>query len=194
MTPRAPALPPAERKKALLTAARAIVLEHGSAATTKLIAEAAGVAEGTLFRVFASKDELFDALIDAEFDPDPFLARLGEIDVRQPLEDRLVEAVGLLQQRFASIFRLMIALGVRKPPERLNSPELRERLQTEGLIRLVEPDAGRFRIPPGEVVQLLRLLTFSGTHPHISEPRMLTAPQIVDTVLHGVLLPAERKA
>lgn len=118
MTPRAPALPPIERRAALLAAARAVVLEHGAAATTRLIAEAAGVAEGTLFRVFASKDELFDALIDAEFDPDPFLARLGEIDLGLPLEDRLVEAVTLLQNRFASIFRLMIALGVRKPPDR----------------------------------------------------------------------------
>lgn len=187
MSPRAPALPAAERKQALLAAARAVVLEHGSSATTRLIAEAAGVAEGTIFRIFPSKDALFDALIDAEFDPQPFLAAITSVGLDQPLEDRLTEAVGLLQDRFANIFRLMIALGIRKPPERLRTPELRERLQKEGLVRLLEPDADRFRVPVEEVVQLIRLLTFSGTHPHISDQQMLRAEQIVDVVLHGTL-------
>ena len=39
-------------------------------------------------------------------------------------------------------------------------------------MRVIEPDADQFRMPPEEVVRLLRLLTFSGSHPHISE----TAP------------------
>jgi hypothetical protein len=43
-------------------------------------------------------------------------------------------------------------------------------------------------VPPEEVVQMLRLLTFSGSHPHISDHR-LTAAQIVDVVLHGTLRP-----
>lgn len=180
-------MPPEERRAAILAAARPLVLEHGRATTTRLIAEAAGVAEGTIFRVFPSKDALFDAVIDQEFDPEPFLDAIGRIDVGLPLETRLREAVALLQRRFVGIFRLMIALGVPRPPDRLAAPDLRKRLANEGLVRLVQPDADRFRVPPEEVVRLLRLLTFSGSHPHISEQRMLTAEQIVDVVLHGTL-------
>jgi AcrR family transcriptional regulator len=184
---RARPLPADERRTRILDAARPLVLEHGRATTTRLIAEAAGVAEGTIFRVFPTKDALFDAVIDHEFDPEPFLAAVARIDLGQPLEQRLLAAVSLLQRRFVRIFQLMIALGVRRPPERLGAPDLRKRLAEEGLVRLVEPDAALFRVPPDEVVRLLRLLTFSGSHPHISDQKMLTAAQIVDVVLHGTL-------
>jgi len=36
-------------------------------------------------------------------------------------------------------------------------------------------------------MHMVRLLTFSGTHPHISDGHPLTAADIVDTVLNGVL-------
>jgi hypothetical protein len=85
----------------------------------------------------------------------------------------------------------MTALGVRRPPDRLGTRDLRRRIGREGLVRLLEPDAGRFRVPPEEVLQLLRLLTFSGSHPHIADQRILTAEQIVDVVLHGTLRPGD---
>jgi AcrR family transcriptional regulator len=51
-----------EKKTQLLRAAAEAVAEHGVGAPTALIAKLAGVAEGTLFRYFATKEELLNAL------------------------------------------------------------------------------------------------------------------------------------
>lgn len=51
-----------DKKQALLEAATAAFAQSGIAASTALIARNAGVAEGTLFRYFATKDDLLNAL------------------------------------------------------------------------------------------------------------------------------------
>ena len=179
---------PEARREELIFATRPLLLEHGRATTTRLIAEAAGIAEGTIFRIFPTKDELFDAVLETEFDPEPFLAEIRAIDLELPLRERLVAATGLLQRRFIRIFHLMTAMGLPKPPERFRTDALRKRLAEDGLARVIKPDAEKFRMPPDEVVRVLRLLTFSGSHPHISEPRPMRPEEIVDVILHGTLL------
>lgn len=51
-----------DKRQALLEAATAAFAQSGIAASTALIARNAGVAEGTLFRYFATKDDLLNAL------------------------------------------------------------------------------------------------------------------------------------
>lgn len=170
-----------------MSAAKPVLLEHGPATTTRMIADAAGIAEGTIFRVFESKDELVRAVLTEAFDPTPLLEALTAIDLEQPLAARLLEATTLLQGRFIEIFGLMTAMALPGPPPEGVVHKRRHELAHPGLIRLVEPDADRLRVPPEELVRVLRLLTFSGSHPHISDQRTLTPEQIVDIVLNGTL-------
>src|SRR5687768_2852160 len=64
--------PPVISKERLLEVAREVFLELGIRATTLEVAARAGVAEGTIFHRFKSKDELFRAAM--QFDPDQALA------------------------------------------------------------------------------------------------------------------------
>lgn len=184
---RARPLSPEERRAEIIAATRPLLYEHGRATTTRLIADAAGIAEGTIFRAFASKEELFDAVLEAEFDPSSFLEEVLRIDPDLELRERMVAYTTLLQRRFVGIFGLMSAMGMRKPPDKLRDPEVRQRLAEGGLAMLLTPDAHRFTLPVERVVDLIRLLTFSGSHPHISDQRPLSPEEIVDVVLHGVL-------
>ena len=51
-----------EKRNAILAAATEVIAERGLEAATSAISRAAGVAEGTLFTYFTSKDELLNAL------------------------------------------------------------------------------------------------------------------------------------
>lgn len=184
---RARPLAPAERREAIIEATRPLLYQHGQNTTTKLIAEAAGIAEGTIFRSFSTKDELFDAVLEREFDPETFLALVSEIDPALPLRDRLITYITLLQRRFLGIFQLMAAMGMPKPPAKFQDEQARRRLHDSGLITLISADAERFTLPVERVVELVRGLTFAASHPHLTEQRPLTPEEIVDVLLHGVL-------
>src|SRR3954454_22165810 len=65
---RAAALPPDERRSMIVQATLPLLLEHGDMVTTRQIADAAGIAEGTIFRAFPDKDTLIRAVLDAALD------------------------------------------------------------------------------------------------------------------------------
>jgi AcrR family transcriptional regulator len=198
---RARPLPPDERRASLVAAAIPLIAEHGLKVTTKQIATAAGVAEGTVFRVFTDKTELVQAAITSAFDPELTLAELGAIDIDLPLHKRCLEITTVLQSRLVAVFKIMIAVrmapgqpkyrpkfgSIPGPPGHPGPPvDPRTEEIVAEILRLLEPDRDRFTCPVTEVARLFRLLTFSGSHPFISDGQVLTAEQITSTILDGV--------
>jgi AcrR family transcriptional regulator len=187
---RARPLSPEERLDKLVDATLNLLREHGRAVTTRQIAEAAGVAEGTIFRVVESKEELVELAITRAFEPGALIDRIEEIDPDQPLHARLVQLSSILQQRFRATFELMKKVGMVRPADHVHdSPEavaMRDHVHAllEGVIGA---DRERLSVSAGDFVHRLRLLTFAGSHPHITDGHLLTPEEIVDTLLHGLL-------
>ena len=140
---------PDDRREALVDATIPLLHEHGRTVTTKQIADAAGVAEGTIFRVFDSKDDLVTAAVDKALDMEPFFADLESIDLDQDLRARLTDLCRHLQDRFRGIFLLMSAMGMVGPPKAHRHMEEGRRRAEKIMVAVVEARRRPAHLHPG---------------------------------------------
>jgi AcrR family transcriptional regulator len=190
-TRRAAPLPPEVRRASIIAAALPLIRIHGTAVTTAQIAMAAGIAEGTLFRVFPDKDSLISAALQTAFDPAPAERELAAIDIDPDLglRHRLIGAVDILRRRVEAIWQLMAILGMAAPPVQ-TVLATRPVPSQDGVMRLLtalfEPHQGELRCEPAHAARLLRMMTFAGAHPKINEGTPLTSPEVVAVLLDGI--------
>ena len=187
---RAAALPLDERRAALIAATEPLLERFGRDVSTRQIAEAAGVAEGTIFRAFATKEELIDAVIEDAFDAQRTCDELAQVDPGLNLEERLTVAVIILQERLRRIFALFGSLRLRKEQHDHDSFRAKQQADYElinhAIASLIKPDQDRLRLDVRDAASALRTITFSITHPMLGDPRLIEPQQIVDLVLYGI--------
>jgi AcrR family transcriptional regulator len=188
---RVPALAPDDRRAALIAATLPLLRTHGAAVTTRQIAEAAGVAEGTIFGVFPDKASLLCAALCSAFEPGPVLRALSAIDPQAPLRRRLADAAAILVRRVENSVPLMM-LARTMPWQSDDSPmaamlEGRQRL-AESVAGLIEPDRAQLRFSPETTAQLLFNLVVSAVRGDLpTEEAAFTPDEIVAVLLDGVL-------
>lgn len=188
-----------ERREAIVAATMPLLAQHGAAVTTKQIAHAAGIAEGTIFRVFPDKRALLQAVAEDVMNPptgrDDMALYLAEV---ADLREAIVLVVQRLVARMEQGMLVMMALrsvfltegrhdDAVKPGPPAFVVESNRQLLANLTDLLFAPHADRLRVPPGRAALVLRSLVFGAWHPGMpSGEHALTPEQVADVVLHGL--------
>ncbi|UQN07438.1 TetR/AcrR family transcriptional regulator [Deinococcus sp. QL22] len=141
----------------ITAAAREVFLEHGFSATTAEIARRAGISEGTLFKRFPSKEDIFEEVVGLREAPqwrEHLNAQVGCGDVRRNLERAALELLEAAARLLPNLM-LMFSRGQANPMlMKLDNP-MREDTQAVASYLRAEVALGRIRPVDADVTALL---------------------------------------
>jgi AcrR family transcriptional regulator len=196
---------PDERRKAIVQAMLPLLVERGDEVTTRQIAEAAGIAEGTIFRVFPDKKALMLAAAEEAINPadgaaawEQAMAEIG------PLRDKVVVAAQRVLDRMRLTMTVMFAvrrhLGSheelhRHDKKHFGPPQFVIDAQAElhrRLTGIFEAHRDELAVDPEVAAVALRSLIFGASRPELGMTPALTAEQIADLLLSGVMTRGEK--
>jgi AcrR family transcriptional regulator len=200
--------PPIISNEKLLEVAREVFLELGIRATTLEVARRAGVAEGTLFHRFKSKEDLFRAAM--QFDPDQALAfvealpaRAGRGDLRRTLLEFAEEFLRLCRIAVPVMMMSWSNPDSQLSQDRLSDKGERHKRAIRAITAFFDAEMRGGRIAALDPRVLARMLLGSLHHYCMSE---LIAPgavslspdkfagQVVDVLLRAAALPPSVKS
>lgn len=188
--PRAKPLSPDDRRKAIIDVTIPLVRENGMDVTTRHIADAAGIAEGTIFRAFATKDELLRAAVSAALDPAAAVEQLQLIDPTADLHEKVLAATVIMHDHMRNIIELATTIGRHFLRNADHHPhrDLHEGAHA-ALDAIFQTHRDELRISPDQAAKVLEMLTFSNSHPRLNRGHSLPPRVIADLLLNGLRRP-----
>lgn len=207
---RARPLPPDERRRAIIAATLPLLREHGTALPTRQIAKACGVAEGTLFKAFESKEDLIASALHSALSIEALAERLASIPEAHTLPEVVRGVLSGLDLYLADA-RALLALthlahrpdakrpDAKGPPRRAPGlgqpspdgrgehpdPRIVHQLVCDKVSETLSPYANRLTVAPEVAAATLIALAFGAHHPFAGSP-LLDIDTIAAIALRGL--------
>lgn len=168
-----------------------LLIERGATVTTREMAEAAGVAEGTLFTVFNDKRALVLAAIEDRLDAEPLRRDLEAVPAEMSLELKLLAAAAVIMPRLEEVSALASTLHSLPAASKSSTKHHPRYLEAwnaaihDGLMKLLELHKRELRLTPERVAQLFAALLLSSRAPYVAPGQRFTPEDLVEVLLHG---------
>jgi AcrR family transcriptional regulator len=192
---------PDDRRQAIVRALLPLLVERGDEVSTREIAQAAGIAEGTIFRVFPDKRSLMLAAAEEAINPADGQAAFDEAMAGESdLRSKVVVAARRVHDRQRMTMSVMMAVRAhlmwdeesRKADpvkKHLGPPQFVLDAQAElhrRLTGIFEQHRDELAVEPEIAALALRSLVFGASRPELGMTPALSADQIADLLLQGV--------
>jgi AcrR family transcriptional regulator len=188
---RVAALAPDDRRAALIDATIPLLRVYGLHLTTRQIADAAGVAEGTIFGVFHDKNSLIRAALIKCFDPEPGVSAINGVRTVEDLRERLIMIVSVLSHGVEMMAPLMASIransGMVDDPELMHAMIGTRDAIGRAVAAAIEPDRDKLRRSPEAVAQTLLYMIFA-SGADFAAPEATTPRELVSLLLDGLLV------
>ena len=184
-----------ERRASIVEATAPLLEQYGQQLTTRQIADAAGVAEGTVFRAFDSLQEVIEATVTAALSPE----RLDEVVAAAQFPGTLrgdVECAFDVIDSYLKLVRSAFHIGHNGPSHDDNARCAREQLLerytqlSATLAERFEAHADELAVEPSEFVGILLALATGQRGCASLNTTPLGRDLLVATILDGTRKPA----
>lgn len=179
-----PRLSADDRRAQIIEAVTPAVLEHGAGITSRQLADAAGVAEGTLFKAFGDKESLLMAL--AEFHLSVRETGEAGLPALDSLEEVVEWTLRVLVDRMQFIFRLVMALGPIGQRAAAGAQGEFEASKHRLAERFV-PFRDELRVPPVVAAEVVRTLAWAAASSWGEQTPVSSVDDILQVLLHGIV-------
>ena len=162
---------------------------------TKQVAEAAGIAEGTIFRVFPTKQALFDAVIADVLDPTRTTRALRALPEHGSLVERITAILALLYSDMDTVEEVFMAvhampsddLTPHKPPMKNcdGRPTRSDDLRAAMAVALA-PWADELSVPLEQAAAWLRSVAMATSHPFLKQGADFPPELAARLLVHGL--------
>lgn len=176
-----------QRRQLIVDAARTLIVEYGMQYTTKQLACAAGVAEGTLFRIFPSKDEITKEVIISVLNPNPLAELIESLPEDTSLSEHISAVITTIQDHVREAVKVFsLAQGLPQMHDLIHTIHRDNHIRVCAAVEsTLIPRAERLRFSPARIAKIVTDLATTSTHfDTITGPP--DAREITQIILHGI--------